>query len=92
MHSIGPFLSKGMSKLSSVPAMAAIVSVMVVVTVLLTVSTVIMTAVLVAVGMYDSRRWRHHYHTRWWRRSVIVPVPMPVAIIIARFVGTIGTG
>ncbi|PSL29226.1 hypothetical protein CLV60_10561 [Dyadobacter jiangsuensis] len=72
--------------------MAAIVSVVVVVAVLLTVSMVVMTTVLMPVGMYDPRRWRHHYYT-WRRRGcVIAPVTMPVAIIIARLVGTIGTG
>ena len=73
--------------------MTAIVSVMVVMAVLLTVSTVIMTAVPVAVGV-DNPRWRRFYHnyTRWRWRSVIVPVTMPVTIVIARFVGTIGTG
>jgi len=71
--------------------MAAIVSVMVVVAILLAVSTVVMAAVPVAVGMYDPWRGRHHYYTWWWR-GVIVPVTMPVAVIIARLVGTIGTG
>ena len=72
--------------------MAAIVSVMVVVAVLFAVSTVIMATVSVTVGMYDPRRRRHHYYTRWRWWSVIVPVTMPVAIVIARLVGTIGTG
>lgn len=72
--------------------MAAIVSVVVIMAVLLAVSTVVMATVLVAVGMYDPWRRCHHYHTWWWRGSVIAPVTMPVAIIIARLVGTIGTG
>lgn len=92
MHSIWPFFIERYFKLSSVSAMVAIVSIMIVVAVLLTVSTVVMAAVPVAVGMYDPRRWRHHYYTwRGWG-GVIMSVTMPVAIVIARPVGAVGTG
>jgi len=73
--------------------MAAVVSVMVVPAGLFAVSLVIMPAVMVAIGIYDSRRCRsYYYHTRWRWGCMIVPVTMPVAIVIARIIGTIGTG
>ena len=88
----GLFLFKG-SQLSSVAAMAAIVAIMIVPAVLFAVSPVVMPAVTVAVGINNAARRRFHNHnTGWWRWSMIMPVTMPVAVVIARIVRTIGTG
>jgi len=66
---------------------------MVIPAVLLAVSPVVMPAVPVTVGVYDpSGCWFYHYDTRWRRWNVIVPVTMPVAIVITRFIGSIRTG
>ena len=79
-------------QLSSVSAMTAIVSIMVVPVVLFAVSPVIVSAVTVTVGIDNASRRRFYNHnTRWWWRMVI-PVTMPVAIVIALVVRTIGTG
>lgn len=73
--------------------MAAIVSIMIVPAVLLAVSLVIMPAVTMAVGINNAARCRfHHHNTRWRRWCMVIPVTMPVAVVIARIVRTIGTG
>jgi hypothetical protein len=73
--------------------MAAVVPVMVVPAILLAVNPVVVPVMPMAIGIYNPPRCRfYHDHTWWRRRRMVVPVPMPVAIIIARVVGTIGTG
>ena len=79
-------------QLSSGSAMAAVVPIVVVPAVLFAVRLVVVPAVTVAIGINNASRCRFYNHnTRWWWRMVI-PITMPVAIIIARVVRTIGTG
>jgi hypothetical protein len=73
--------------------MTAIVSVMVVAAVLFAVNPVVSPVMPVTIGIYNPARCRfYHYNTRWRRGCMVVPVTMPVAIVIARVIGTIGTG
>ncbi len=73
--------------------MPSVVPVMVVSTVLFTIGTVVVPAVIVPVGV-DNAPWSgfHDHYTRWWRWCVIIPVTMPVAIVVAGVVRTVGTG
>jgi hypothetical protein len=73
--------------------MTAIVSIMVVPAILFAVNPVIVPVVPVAIGVYNPPWCRFYHYNTWWRRGpMIIPVTMPVAIVIARIIGTIGTG
>lgn len=71
--------------------MAAVVPIVVVPAILFAVRLVVVPAVTVAIGINNASRRRFYNHNTWWWRMVI-PVTMPVAIVIARVVRTIGTG
>lgn len=72
--------------------MTAIVPIMVVPAILFAVNPVILPVVPLAIGI-NNPPWCRFYHYNTWRRGgMIIPVTIPVAIVIARIIGTIGTG
>jgi len=73
--------------------MAAVVPVVVIPTILFAVSPVVVPAVMMAVGINNASRCRFYdYNTRRRRGNIVISVTMPVAIVIARIIGTISTG